>query len=154
MKVHTLGGTQKEYNPEQIATYFSVRLNQELSDNPSGQAYARCPLHNDNDPSFSVNLNNGLWTCHAGCGSGNMEQFERRFLERCGEPFAGSVRDSIDNVLRGEGALDEFEEPQTGTQSHQPTKTVYPYRDANGTVLYEIVRTDFASGGKKFLARH
>jgi DNA primase len=32
---------------------------------------ARCPLHADENPSFSVNVNTGLWTCFAGCGSGD-----------------------------------------------------------------------------------
>lgn len=30
-----------------------------------------CPFHNDKNPSFSVDLENGKWICFAGCGSGN-----------------------------------------------------------------------------------
>lgn len=30
-----------------------------------------CRLHDDDDPSFSINKDNGLWICRAGCGSGN-----------------------------------------------------------------------------------
>jgi hypothetical protein len=33
---------------------------------------ARCPLHSDRRPSFSINLGTGLWICHAGCGAGNL----------------------------------------------------------------------------------
>lgn len=32
------------------------------------QRYSRCPLHSDNNPSFSLNLQTGAWTCHVGCG--------------------------------------------------------------------------------------
>lgn len=32
---------------------------------------AKCPLHNDSSPSFSVNLESGGWKCFSGCGSSN-----------------------------------------------------------------------------------
>jgi len=28
-----------------------------------------CPLHDDNSPSFTINMEEGGWKCHAGCGS-------------------------------------------------------------------------------------
>ena len=31
----------------------------------------KCPFHRDTRPSFSINLNSGLWTCYSGCGGGN-----------------------------------------------------------------------------------
>lgn len=31
---------------------------------------ARCPLHSDTNPSFSLNTEEGTWICFAGCGSG------------------------------------------------------------------------------------
>jgi DNA primase len=38
---------------------------------------ARCPFHDDNKPSFAVNIINGLWICHA-CGlSGGLADFFR-----------------------------------------------------------------------------
>ena len=41
----------------------------------NGQASGLCPFHEDRKPSFSANLNTGLWKCH-GCGkSGNAYQF-------------------------------------------------------------------------------
>ena len=33
------------------------------------QAYARCPMHNDVNASFTVNLDTDEWYCH-GCGTG------------------------------------------------------------------------------------
>jgi len=32
------------------------------------QGYGRCPLHADHNPSFTLNLPTGQWTCHQGCG--------------------------------------------------------------------------------------
>lgn len=42
------------------------------------QGYGQCPFHEDHKASFSVDLNTGLWTCHAGCGTGNAHQFAER----------------------------------------------------------------------------
>jgi len=35
------------------------------------EVVACCPLHEDNNPSFSLNLKTGLWMCFAGCGQGD-----------------------------------------------------------------------------------
>jgi len=35
----------------------------------------RCPFHEDRDPSFSVKESDGIWTCFAGCGSGDAVDF-------------------------------------------------------------------------------
>ena len=52
------------------------------------QASCRCPLHSDQNPSFSINLESGQWKCHAGCGSGdiftlykNINSFSGSFYE-------------------------------------------------------------------------
>jgi hypothetical protein len=42
------------------------------------QVTACCPFHGDRRKSLSVNLDTGLWKCHAGCGSGNRAQFQTR----------------------------------------------------------------------------
>lgn len=43
------------------------------------QISALCPFHDDRRPSFSANEKSGLWICHAGCGSGNFDQFKDFF---------------------------------------------------------------------------
>jgi DNA primase len=41
----------------------------------SGHIQALCPFHDDSDPSFSMNIENGLWLCYS-CGvTGNIRQF-------------------------------------------------------------------------------
>ena len=37
-----------------------------------------CPFHDDKNPSFSGNAENGCWKCFAGCGSGNWQSFTWR----------------------------------------------------------------------------
>ena len=32
---------------------------------------AKCPLHDDRTPSFSMAINQGVWKCHRGCGEGD-----------------------------------------------------------------------------------
>ncbi|RYZ77787.1 MAG: hypothetical protein EOP05_00550 [Proteobacteria bacterium] len=39
---------------------------------------ARCPLHPDTNPSFSISIRTGLWKCHAGCGAGDLFQLYGR----------------------------------------------------------------------------
>lgn len=38
-----------------------------------GQFIGLCPLHKDTEPSFSMNIKGGMWTCFAGCGAGGFE---------------------------------------------------------------------------------
>ena len=44
------------------------------------QLVTRCPLHPDTKPSFSLNTRSGLWTCFAGCGTGNFESLVHKVL--------------------------------------------------------------------------
>ncbi|KKN06891.1 hypothetical protein LCGC14_1072680 [marine sediment metagenome] len=39
---------------------------------------ACCPLHDDTHPSFSINLETGLWFCQSRCGGGNIIQLVAR----------------------------------------------------------------------------
>lgn len=41
---------------------------------------ARCPLHDDHNPSFSVNIETGLWMCHSRCGGGDFLQLVEKKL--------------------------------------------------------------------------
>ena len=52
-------------------------LGKKLKPQANGQVYTHCPLHIDTRQSFSINLEKGLWKCHAGCGSGNILQLTR-----------------------------------------------------------------------------
>ena len=42
------------------------------------EATGCCPLHEDYGPSFSINLETGLWIFFAGCGSGDLFSLYKR----------------------------------------------------------------------------
>lgn len=67
-----------ESNP---LVFFQTIGIEKLKITASGQAQGCCPFHHDRNPSFSINIANGTWICHAGCGAGNI----RTFLQRIGE---------------------------------------------------------------------
>lgn len=58
--------------------------------NGHAEATGLCPLHDDHHQSFSVNLDNGLWNCHAGCGGGNVFKL---YLRKTGATFAIAKRE-------------------------------------------------------------
>ena len=41
---------------------------------------ARCPLHDDRNPSFSINSETGAWICYSTCGGGNLLQLVARIM--------------------------------------------------------------------------
>jgi hypothetical protein len=77
------------------------------------QGYGRCPFHDDARASFSVDLDTGLWTCHAGCGTGNANQF----AERLGLRNTSKAPANVDRIV-----------------------ATYPYIDERGELLFEVVR--------------
>jgi len=40
-----------------------------------------CPFHSDNVASCSININKGVWICHAGCGQGSLKYFLANILQ-------------------------------------------------------------------------
>lgn len=62
---------------------FAEELFAELKKNKqtgSGQFIACCPFHDDKNPSFSYSTILPVWTCFAGCGSGNWQTYLERKL--------------------------------------------------------------------------
>lgn len=81
-------GFQRERVPDPL-TYYRAHLHT-LRIGRDGWARARCPFHEDNHASLSVNLNHGGWRCHAGCGSGDLVRFHQCLT---GLEFADAARD-------------------------------------------------------------
>ena len=88
-----------------IAELFYTHIKGLKQSGGDGQYYGHCPFHEDNHPSFSVNLVTGLWCCHAGCGRGDAATFAEE-LGLDPKPYyqGGNVS------------------PPPGTLSHQPQK--------------------------------
>ena len=119
---------------DSISRYFEARI-------PSGKftgkasVAVRCVFHDDRLPSLSLNLEKGVWNCHAGCGSGGVLDFERKF-SGC------DVETAWANIAEITG------EKQQYIPGQKPEIT-YQYHDAAGKVVFEKLRYP----GKRFSQR-
>lgn len=59
----------------------------------SGCGACRCPLHEDNSPSCSINTEQGLFNCYAGCGGGDVIRFVQKAT---GLDVPGACADLVD----------------------------------------------------------
>ncbi|MFN0118119.1 MAG: AAA family ATPase [Elusimicrobiota bacterium] len=91
-------------------------------------ALALCPFHNDTNPSFSINLDNGQFQCFGCSAKGN----GLTFADKKGIP-RGAVPGWI-----------TYQHKQ-----HPVEVATYDYRDEDGKLLYQVVRYE----PKKFLQR-
>jgi len=101
------------------------------------QGSGRCPFHEDQRASLSVNLDSGLWRCHAGCGEGNAIGF---YMRMKGVDFKTALRELGEITGLKKGAYAQMKE----------VKAVYDYKDENGALLYQVVRYE----PKDFRPRH
>ena len=116
-------------SPSDIKNWFEREIHPKNVKVDGDQIYASCPIpsHNhkngDKTPSFSFNFADGCWFCHSTGDSGNIKQLS----EKCGVPTPWNGRGKI------------------------PSKeTVYPYHDASGKLIYEVVRLDDVNGKRIF----
>lgn len=58
----------------------------------------RCPLHDDRNPSLSLNILKGVWYCHSGCGSGRLTDFVRKYYDTPLMQLSGQT-DNFDALL-------------------------------------------------------
>lgn len=127
---------------------------------------AKCPLHADKNPSFSVNTKTNLWRCFAGCGGGSVidllckldnlsvrELFEREGVtreERNASPLPRRTpgdfgfkkrRNPFDTRPVKRPPDREPEEPKHAHEGKDRViECTYPYTNAVGKLLYEVVR--------------
>lgn len=131
----------KELRADQFKKYFEARLQgKKFARSGSAASYmALCCFHDDRSKSLSVNIDKGVWKCHAGtsCGSGGIIEFEKK--------FSGTMDDqaAISNIAELIG------EPQIKMGGGQRYETIYPYTDESGILLFQVVRYP----GKKFVQR-
>ena len=81
------------------------------------QGYTRCPFHNDDKPSFSANYEDGVWNCHAGCGSGGLNDLADRL--------------GVKSLLKRE---------EDYLEAKFTPNTTYDYTDEQGRLLYRVCR--------------
>jgi len=115
--------------------YFEARLRGQRL--PSGaQGMFRCPFHDDRTPSLSINFEKGTWTCHGGCGSGGLFDFEEQFT-KCDRETA---RAEVAQLLGEKQFSFARREPEAG----------YRYTDASGKLAAEKQRFRRDDGSKYF----
>jgi len=120
---------------EQHRLYFETRLSDQRIAATGRDVTIRCPFHDDRRGSLSVNVEKGVWKCHAGCGQGGIMDFEKRF-SNCDQAKAWA------NLAGICGIKDEH-------LFRQQPEALYQYADEDGTFLFEKLRYP----GKKFSQR-
>ncbi|GGK31705.1 hypothetical protein GCM10010965_25690 [Caldalkalibacillus thermarum] len=88
------------------------------------QGMTRCPFHDDRNPSFTVNVEKGVWHCFAGCGSGTVQELVKR--------LGGDLKSK----------------PKQRKHQHE-----YVYTDAEGNPVLMVARDD-APQGKRIVQYH
>lgn len=124
-----LTGSQKQ-------AYLEARLSGQRLAADGRDSSVRCPFHQDRTASLSVNVEKGVWKCHAGCGQGGFVEFEKKF-SGCDDETAWA------NIAEIIGA----EQPRIFNASKP--EAVYSYRDEDGQLLFEKLRHP----GKRFSQR-
>ena len=88
------------------------------------QTLARCPWHDDQHPSLSINTREGTFYCHAGCGSGNIFDFYARMKEL-------SINGEFSRIVQG--IAEDFYIPGHRDKSEAPVKA--PSHPRSGNLL-------------------
>lgn len=124
------------------------------------EAQAKCPLHGDDTPSLSVNLESGLWKCFAGqCNKGGNASDFQRYLEELKEELTVNIREVEAHhqlLLKDQEMLRYVHETRGLTQD-----TIYKYKlgmesgrlwiPIRGTgEIYHNVRRHSITGKTKF----
>jgi hypothetical protein len=132
---------------DEIRQYFEENLGQALPSGP--QVNICCPLHEDESPSFSMDLDRGLWTCYGGCGHGNFPQLRARIGAESPSTSAYSELPlDMQEEIEAERAAERIAKRPTAAAVLR--ETTYPYHDEAGTELFRLIRYDLANGSKTF----
>lgn len=115
-----------------------------LKVNTNGQAIGLCPFHDDNNPSLSVDLNEGLWNCHAGCGGGNGIDF---YMQVNNVDFPTALREIPESQNITFPPSQHIERREGGKVSQKVVAT-FEYRDAIGNILYAKERLEPGRNGR------
>ncbi len=123
-----------EFTPEVYENYYRQSLRHPDLWQPGNNAH--CPFHDDANPSLSIDVNAGVWFCHA-CGEGGgIIHFEMRLRDEADKHTAWN---RISKKLGLRLCL-----PPRGAITHR-----HAYHDERGKVLYWVYR--YEDGSARFL---
>lgn len=116
--------------------FYSRYLSGEISPGGNGQAMTICPFHEDQSPSLSINMENGLYNCF-GCGAaGNAYEF---YAKAHSMTLPGDFAKVLAGIASGFG----IQSHSGSIQAVKPIVTArYDYKDESGNLLYQIERLD------------
>jgi len=109
---------------------------------------ACCPIHEDSNPSFALNVERQAWKCHAGCGGGSVVDLIAKLENRSSSDV---YKEMISAMEERQSDSDPFALPTSKPAASTPTnppptkaKPVevksYSYRDQNEIEAYQVVR--------------
>lgn len=90
------GALREKFVAEHSLKSELERIGVSLIGKEGGKRMARCPFHDDKNPSFSVNLEEGVWNCFAGCGSGGVVELVARHEGKTEEYILDQYGKSLD----------------------------------------------------------
>lgn len=102
------------------------------------QRMAKCPIHDDKQASFSINHDDQIWFCHAGCGSGSVIDLLAKLENK-----------TIPQILKDHGINGEIK-ASTSPPVPQTIEKIYSYQNAIGQELFQVLRYQ----PKTFRQRH
>lgn len=109
---------------------------------------AKCPFHEDGSPSFSVDVDKGLWHCHAGCGGGSVIDLIARFEGK--NPKDLLKEPSKWAALRPAAPPASPSKPRDPNAPKPTIDKIYPYQNEFGQEVYQAIRLK----PKSFRQRH
>lgn len=119
---------------DKISDYVELCLALGIRGVVSGKEFrARCPLHNDTRPSFSLNIHSGMFICHAGCGQGEFQKLVELVLGCSGQEAREWVSDNgkqmaVENMSRQ--LIDTMNTFEQLAQSPAVAKNWLPYYES------------------------
>ncbi len=99
-----------------------------------------CPLHSEKEPSFSVNLETGLFNCFSNCGGGNAFQFIERLYNI---PF----KEALEKIKADEGITVTKTSPKARkeppkTAPAAPQRSAYLNVDQIGNIHRQLITNE------------
>lgn len=127
------------FTAEQARKYYETRMGREIRKSGAGYV-AKCPFHDDRTPSMSFNFEKGVWRCHTENIGGGMVDFERRLNGTSSEEAMAAIKEII-GIPQGSFVY----------SSNKP-EAIYEYRDEQGRLLFQVVRSRNQQTGKKTIS--
>lgn len=126
-------------------SFFELHVDKIRASSGSSQATGTCPFHEDKLASLSFNFATGLWSCHAGCGVGNVLTFARRLGVPAPSQGSNFARSESINGGHSKPAGGLSSSPEIAGESAERERKVvarYIYTDESGQPLFRVNRTD------------